>query len=304
MRLLPLALVVAVLAACAPGTEIRSAQPLGPIHAPRFELVAGQTSIERFDPPGAGAGLEMTVATLARNDNEFPVRLTDVSYTVYLQNKAVARGDLAPDLFLDAGATAPLRFKISTDLRGKTDLLRAVVRAFADAPLPFRIEGRLAFTSLSYGFDTTSRVLVQGSTLARQSVVPPQLRLDESESRVYLLRPDVPVVQVVLHATNPGDIGYFLYGKDLVLTLAGQEMAREDMRPVPLAAGRDGRIDILFYPVPAELSPEGAAALDAALGGIPTLLKVRGPLFMDVLGVDSFDVPAGWDATGFVDADR
>lgn len=301
--LLLLALIV-TLAGCAPRTEIRSAEPIGPIHPPRFELVPGQTSIERFDPPGAGGGLSMTVATLAHNDNPFPVRLASVDYTVLLQGKPVTKGRLEPDLFLDAGATAPLRFAIETNLKGNTELLRAVVRAFADTPLAFRIEGRMRFTSLSYAFDTQTRVLVDGSTLARQSVAPPRLRLDEGESRVYLLRPGVPVVQAVLQAANPGDIGYFLYGKDLVLTLAGHEMAREDMRPVPLAAGRDGRIDILFYPVPSELPGDAAAALDAALSGIPTLLRVDGSLYMDVLGIDSFEVPGGWGVTGFVDADR
>jgi len=306
LRRSPLLLAAALLlAACAPRTDIRRAEPLGAILPPTFELVPGQTSIERFDPPGAGAGLEMTVGTLARNPNGFPVRLTRVDYSVYLEGKSVLNGEqMTPDLFLDAGATAPWRFTVSTDLRRKPDLLRAVVRAFADTPLAFRIEGSLRFTSASYAFETKNRVLVSGSTLARQTVQAPVLRLDESESRVYLLRPDVPVVQVVVQARNPGDVGYFLYGKDLTVTLAGQSLAREDMRPVPLAAGQDGRIDMLFYPVRDELGPEAQAALDAALQGIPTLLRVRGSLYMDVLGVDSFQVPEGWEVTGFVDADR
>ncbi len=293
-----------LLAACAPGTEIRSAEPLGPILPPLFEVVTGQTSIERFDPPGAGAGLEMTVGTLVRNPNDFSVRLTEVDYTVFLQGTAVLKGQIEPDIFLEAGASAPLRFPVATDLRRKPALLRAVVGAFADTPLPYRVEGSLRFSSASYAFATKNRVLAAGSTLARQSVQAPELRLNENESRVYMLRPDVPVVHLVVEARNPGDIGYFLYGKDLKLTLAGETMASEDMRPVPLAAGRDGRIDILFYPLAQDLSASGRDALDAALQGIPTLLRVQGVLLMDVLGVDSFEVPSGWQITGFVDADR
>jgi hypothetical protein len=209
---------------------------------------------------------------------------------------------MRPALYLEAGSTAPLRFPIHSDLKGKSGLLHAVVRAFADTPLPFRIEGTLRFSSSSYTFDTRKGVLVAGATLARQTVAPPRLRLDEAASRAFTLRAGVPVVQVVVKATNPGDIGYFLYGKDLELTLAGQSMAREDMRPVPLAAGQEGRIDLVFYPDPRKLSADADAALQAALQGIPTLLRVKGTLTMDVLGVDSFTVPPDWEIAGFVSA--
>jgi len=296
-----LALVLA-LAGCAPSTAIKSARPLGEIRPPAFELVPGQTSIERFDPPGAGAGLSMTVGTLVRNPNPFPVRLEAVSYDVVLDGDRVARGAMTTSIYLEAGATAPLKFPVHSDLKGKTGLLRAVVRAFADTPLPFRVEGTVRFTSASYAFETRKAVLVEGATLARQTVAPPRLRLDEAASRVFMLRPGVPVVQVVVMATNPGDIGYFLSGKDLTLTLAGQSMARDDMRPVPLAAGEEGRIDLIFYPVPAKLSDDGRAALEAALHGIPTLLRLNGQLAMDVLGVDAFQVPSDWEVAGFVRA--
>ena len=288
------------LAACAPGTAIKSARPLGEIQPPTFQLVAGQTSIERFDPPGAGSGLSMTVGTLVRNPNRFPVRLQSVAYTVVLHGDRVGKGTLSPGLYLGPGATAPLRFPIHSDLKNNRSLLRAVVRAFADTPLPFRIEGTLRFTSSSYAFESRRGVLVSGATLARQTVEPPRLRLDERTTRAFTLRPGVPVVQVVVQASNPGDIGYFLYGKDLALTLAGQAMAREDMRPVPLAAGQDGRIDLVFYPDPKKLSANAEAALQAALQGIPTLLRVKGTLTMDVLGVDSFTVPPDWEIVGFV----
>ena len=132
------------------------------------------------------------------------------------------------------------------------------------------------------------------ATLARQTVQAPLLRLDEGASRVFLLRPGVPVAQVVLQANNPGEIGYFLHGKDLSLTLGSWPVATEDMRPVPIAAGQTTRIDILFYPLPDSLGDEAAAALQASLDGNTMLLRLDGELFMDVLGVDSFPVPSGW----------
>ncbi len=291
---------VIALAACAPRTEIRRTEQIQDILPPVFELVPGQTSIERFDPPGAGGGLEMVVGSLVRNANEFGVRLESISYVVFLEDRQMVRGALAPEVFLEAGATAPISFAVSAELVGQNDLLRAAARAFADRPLRFRIEGTMRFSAAGYAFETRQRLLLAGETLARQSVQAPLLRLDEAASRVFMLRPDVPVAQVVLQANNPGDIGYFLHGKDLSLTLGSWPLATEDMSPVPIAAGQTTRIDILFYPVPAELSPEAQTALQAALDGNTTLLRLDGELFMDVLGVDSFPVPTGWTVTGFV----
>lgn len=289
-----------LLGACAPRTEVRTVEEIGTTLPVEFELVPGQTSIERFDPPGAGGRLELTVGTLARNPNVFGVRLESVSYVVFLEGKAVARAALAPDVYLEGAATAPLRFDIATSLAGQAELLKAAARAFADRPLQFRVEGVVRFATATHVYETRNKVLVSGSTLARQTVQAPVLRLAEAESRVFMLRPDVPVVQLVLQAVNPGEIGYFLYGKDLGLTLGNWPMATEDMSPVPLAAGQSSRIDILFYPDFLELQDEARVALEAALAGYTTLVRLEGDLYMDVLGVDSFPVPAGWSVTGFV----
>jgi len=291
---------LSLLSACAPRTEIRRTEQITDIIPPVFELVPGQTSIERFDPPGAGGGLEMVVGTLVHNPNDFGIRLEAVSYVVFIEDRQMVRGGLSPEIYLEPGATAPVRFDIVTELGNQNELLRAAARAFADRPLQFRIDGTLRFSSASYAFETRNRQLVVGSTLARQSVQAPLLRLDEDDSRVFLLRPGVPVAQVVLNANNPGDIGYFLHGKDLVLTLGGWPVALEDMRPIPIAAGATTRIDIIFYPQMQELTDDALTALTAALDGSTTLLRVEGELFMDVLGVDSFPVPTGWSVTGFV----
>ncbi len=110
----------------------------------------------------------------------------------------------------------------------------------------------------------------------------------------------MPVAQVVLLANNPGDIGYFLHGKELTLMLGGWPVATEDMSPVPIAAGETARVDLLFYPVTSSLGEESMTALRAAMDGYATLIRLEGDLFMDVLGVDSFPVPSGWSVTGFV----
>jgi hypothetical protein len=293
-----------LLAACAPGTDIESAEPLSTILPPTFEVVPGRTSIERFDPPGTGGALDLTIGAQVENPNDFPVRLSRIDYTVFLENRQVARGSFESVIFLDAGGMAPVTFEIATEVGNNVALLRSVVRAFADTPLDFRVEGTLDFSSLSYGFTTRRRELLVGETLARQTVTPPALRLDETASEVFELRAGVPVVRAVVTATNPGDIGYFLYGKDLALRLGGYELALADMDPVPVAAGAGTRIDLLFYPDPALLTAEGRAALDAALDGIATQMEVEGDLQMDVLGVDTFAVPAGWQVVGFVDLDR
>lgn len=304
-RLGPFFLTLAVLlAACVPGTDIQSAEPLSTILPPTFMVVPGRTSIERFDPPGTGGWLEMTFGAQVENPNEFPIRLGRIDYTVFLENRQVTRGAIDTELFLEAGGAAPVTFAIATEIGNNSGLLRAVVRAFADTPLAFRVEGTLDFSSLSYGFTTRRRELFSGTTLARQAVTPPALRLDELDSEVFLLRAGVPVVRVVVVADNPGDIGYFLYGKDLLLTLGGHPLALADMDPVPVAAGDGTRVDLLFYPVESDLNPAARAALQAALAGIPTQLELEGELLMDVLGVDTFTVPAGWQVVGFVDMDR
>lgn len=293
-----------LLTACAPRSEIRRAQPLGPIEPPRFELVPGRTRIERFDPPGAGGGLELAVAALVSNPNDFPVELERLEYTVRLAGQAVAQGVLLPALRLAPGDREALNFTVDTEVGRRPELLRAVVGAFADAPLDFALEGRLEFSSPGFAFVTRVLPLASAPVSARETVQPPQLLLDEADSEVYELQAGVPVVRVVVQAVNPGDVGYFLYGRDLQLRLAGELVALEDLPPSPLPAGEPSRIDLLFYPDETLLAPAAVRALEAALQGIPTNLELSGQLWMDVLGIDTFAVPSAWRVVGFVDADR
>ena len=302
--LLGLLLLTIVVAGCAPAGEIRVAEPIGTIQPPTFELVPGFTSIERFDPPGTGTDLELTIGTLVRNPNTFGITVDRITYRVRLTNVEVATGVLEQSVYLEPGATAPVRFEIATGLERRPRLLRAILAAFADEPVPFEVHGRVSFSSPSYAFESRDRLLVSGATLARQSLEQPRLAVDESLSRIYVVQAGVPVVQVVLQIENPGDIGYFLYGRDLELSLGGAPLGREDLPPTPIPAGRSQQVTILFYPVVERLTAPAATALDAALAGIPTLLQIQGELRLDVLGVDTYDVTPPRVLSAFIDADR
>lgn len=290
------------LASCAPGAEVR-AVPTTEIVPFTFEAVPGRTRLVRFDPPGAGERLELELAVLGSNPNDFGVRLDRFEYRVLLAGREVARGALEPNRFVTAGGTVPLRFPVRADLPPRRPLLSAVARAFTGDPLPYRLEGQVRFSAGGFAFDTRDALLVEGELLPSETVVPPRVRLDAGGTRAFQVHAGVPVIQIAASAHNPGEIGYFLSGKDVALSLAGQTMARLDIVPLPLPAGETRRLELLFYPDPATLDEAGDRAIDAVLQGVPTGFSVRGGLAMDVLGVESFAVPGGLALDGFVDAD-
>lgn len=285
--------VLLALAACAPAaydSEITSATPIGDVFAPRFKVDADDTYIERFDPPGAGAGLVLAVATVVHNPNSFPIVLERVDYQLALAGEVVAAAALATEVELAAGGSEPLRWAIEADLADHATLWSQVVAAFAGSPLPFELEGRLGFASQTYAFTTGMRLLVDGTVLSRESVVAPRIRLDPVGSRVTLVRPDAPVVTVAIVAQNPGDVGYFLSGRGLVLELNDAPVAVIDLSPLPLPAGESVRTELTFLIDRSRLDEAGREALDVALAGHRGYVRLLGALAYDVLGVDSFPV--------------
>jgi hypothetical protein len=222
-----------------------------------------------------------------------------MEYDIFLNGSKVASSQLDLDQFILGNAQVPLKFPITVSLEGELELMKAVARAFTGTPLAFQIEGKTVFTSQSYEFESRKGLIVQGETLARESVQAPQLRLSEDSSEVFFVE-NAPVIRAVIQATNPGEVGYFLYGKDVTVSLNGEVIALQDVTPVPLPAGQDSRFELLFYPNIYQLSETGRLALDAALEGIPTSIDVDGKLLLDVLGVDTFEVPNGWALKGFV----
>jgi len=290
-----LAIAAAWLVACAPASveregEITSATPLGDVFAPRFQVEEGATHIERFDPPGAGAGFALAVAATVRNPNAFPVVLQRVEYTLSIAGEAVATGRLEPALELNAGESGALEWTIVADLTERRALWSAVVGAYAGTPLPFEVEGRLVFASQSYVFTTGTRALMAGTALAREAVRSPRLRLDGVASRIALVRSDAPVAVITLVAVNPGDVGYFLSARDVVLELDGSVLATLDLGPVPMPAGETIRTEITFLIDRARLGADAEAALAAVLAGRSGAVRLKGSFVYDVLGVDSFAV--------------
>jgi hypothetical protein len=288
------------LVACAPASveregEITSATPLGDVFAPRFQVDPDATHIERFDPPGAGAGFALAVGSDVRNPNAFPVVLQSVEYTLSIAGEPVATGRLEPGLELSAGDSGTLDWTIAADLTERRGLWSAVVGAYAGTPLPFDVEGRLVFASQSYVFTTGTRALMSGTALAREAVRPPRLRLDGVSSRITLVRSDAPVAVLTLVAVNPGDVGYFLSARDVVLELDGFVLASLDLGPVPMPAGETIRTEVTFLIDRSRLDADAEGALASVLAGQRGAVRVKGSFVYDVLGVDSFAVDLGGD---------
>jgi hypothetical protein len=301
-RALLATLLVVALAACAPGArgpaevvegEIVAATPIADVLAPRFELLAEGTRIERFDPPGAGAGLGVAIATRLRNPNDFAVTIERIEYVLTLAGIPVARGELAPGLVIEPNGDALLDWGIDAPLSERRELWRPVVDTFVGEPLPFALEGIVRFTSQSYAFTTGTRPLVEGTLLADQAIAPPRLRLDGTASRVTLVRADAPVVSLSLLVSNPGDIGYFLSGSALELEVNDAVVAWADLGPVPVPAGETRRVELIFIVELGRLSPEALEALAEALRGERAVVRVQGGFAYDVLGVDSYRADIG-----------
>jgi hypothetical protein len=292
------AVLMAALAACAPArtapqAEIASATPIADIFAPRFELVAGQTAIDRFDPPGAGAGLGLAIATRVANPNDFAITIQRIDFRLTLAGRLVARGVLEPGIEVPPRAATEIAWRVDTDLTEHRELWRAVVEAFAGTPLPFQVDGTVRFASEAYAFTTGSRTLVQGAALATKSVSAPRLRLASADGRITIVRSDAPVISLTLIASNTGDVGYFLSGRDLVLEVNDHVMATIDLGPVPVPAGETSRTDLVFIVDRSRLSAAADGALRLALEGTRGDVRIRGAFVYDVLGVDSYAASIG-----------
>lgn len=306
-RLLSLLLLVLAVVACTPGTsapdperEITSATPIGDVFAPRFAFDADNSAIVRFDPPGAGAGLALAVASVARNPNSFPVVLQSVEYRLKVVGEVVAEGRVDLDLALEAGAKADVAWRFDADLADRRALWSPVVSAFAGTPLPIELEGRVVFTSQSYAFTTGLRTLFAGGVAAREAVAAPSVRFDGVSTRLTVVRSDAPVISVGLVVRNPGEIGYFLSGRQLALELNDALVGSVDLAPTPVPAGESIRLELVYLIDVPRLDAVALAALDEAIAGRRAELRVLGALVYDVLGVDSFPVELDQPLTGSI----
>ncbi|MGL4609299.1 MAG: LEA type 2 family protein [Trueperaceae bacterium] len=276
------------------GTNIELAEPVTPVEPLTFGIE--EAVIERFNPPGpsSAALLELRLKTRAQNINPFALTLTRIEYTLFLQNKEITGGVFSPNLEVAGNAQNSFTLAIDTTLEDR-GLIKAAAQTYTGTPLPFHIEGTLSFTSNSYGFTTRNLTLFSGTLTSKQKLKLPSFTL--SESRVFTLRDNVPVVRALVQAENTGDVGYFFYGKDLELFLDGVAIAKQDVSAIPLQTRGQNSIEILFYPSPTDLDGGAIDLLNQVLQGKEASLEIRGPAFIDVLGVDTYEL-TDWSITG------
>jgi len=309
------AVALLALTACAPRVlgEITDMSPVVDVVAPRFVLDPRETRIERFDPPGAGAGLVVDLSVVVSNPNTFDLFLESVDYRLLLAGERAHVAVLEPGLSVPALGSARWRWRLEASLADQPRLWSAVVASFAGDPLPFAVEGRLRFLSEVFIFSTGVRPLFSGVLRARQAVQPPEIAVLAGSEGTVVARADAPALRFFLELRNPGDVGYFVSARALALGLlpprfdasgaslppndaeraAASAVAVFDLAPVPLPAGATVRREIVVVLDQGRLAAEGRELVEALLAGEPTRFVIDGPFVYDVLGADSFQVPEG-----------
>lgn len=265
-----------------------------------FEVLPEGTSLGKYNPPGAGATVGLSITAAVRNPNGYPLRLQSLDYEVFVNGVSAGQGVMTSPLALEPLGTGQVTFDVQIDLRRQPAVVREIAATFAGAALTFRLEAAVTVETLGYRATLARYSLFEGVTVATETVRAPELSLDESESSVFMLEAGLPVVRVVATVSNPGDIGYFIYGADLQLLFDGEPLARADMRPSPVPAGGESRIELLFYPDISRLPPSARLSLLGALEGGTVTAEVRGGLLLDVLGIDTYNVPPAWQIRGTV----
>lgn len=312
--------------------EITDMSPVVDVVAPRFAVDGASTRIDRFDPPGAGAGLALTIAVDVVNPNAFDLLLERVDYGLRIGGERIAADVLEPGLLVPALGSAPLRWSLEASLADVPSLWRDVVGTFAGAPLAFAVEGQLRFLSEVFVFTTGVRPLFTGELRAREAIDPPTVAVVAGREQAVVARADAPALRFTLALRNPGDVGYFVSARSLQLELlvprspsdartegavlggprppTPTELAEAlpvgtvDLPPLPLPAGATVETDLVVVLDPARLPAAAAARVEALLAGQPTTFVVTGPLVYDVLGVDSFPVPIAGPLWGVFDVGR
>lgn len=309
--------------------EITDMSPVVDVVAPRFVVDAAGTRIDRFDPPGAGAGLALTIAVDVLNPNAFDLLLERVEYGLRVGGERIAANLLEPGLLVPALGSARLVWSVEASLADVPGLWRDVVGTFAGAPLPFEVEGQLRFLSEVFVFTTGVRPLFTGELRARQAIDPPTVSIVAGREQAIVARADAPALRFTLSFRNPGDVGYFVSARSLQLALLVPRSASDartegavvggplpptptelaealpvgtvDLPPLPVPAGATAEADLLVVLDPARLPPAAAARVEALLKGQPTTYVIGGALVYDVLGVDSFAVPSSEPLWGVFD---
>lgn len=307
-RLLSVVLVIILTAAgCAPRLTPDSVASgrLPELQAPGFSAAVSGTLVSSFDPPGSGARLRVQLPVAIRNPNPFEltVRLSELSFRLGSGSEARPLPEATGWLTVPAGSTAWHTFELSQGLRQDAGLLRQAAAVYAGQRLPVILSGTFHYSSERHPWLTAGQFSVSALAGPDGTVELPELTIVAADSSAYFLPDDSPVVRVIIEAVNPGSIGYLLHAKDLVLQLAGQAIAVHDLPPTPVPAGSSSRVALNFAPVPALLSPAGRTALSDALAGAAAELLIEGQLALDVLGLDTWLLPADQQLRSVIHAD-
>ena len=138
-KFFPLALVVALAAACA------SLGPLGAyVQAPRFERVPDDRPSIRLAPPSLGrvlGGATIRIVTRVTNPNAFGFTLSSLDGTLYLDNTRAATSNFPLGLPLGPGAQTDIPIELSVDFAELPGLANVIRSATARQPIDYRFEG-------------------------------------------------------------------------------------------------------------------------------------------------------------------
>lgn len=299
-RILALVLLSYLLSSCIPaGSSIR-AEPKVDIIPLQFSLLQDRTMIERFDPPGAGSQLEMTIGLGIKNPNSFGINLREINYQIALAGVRVEKDVLEPNYYIRANGEAVIDYKLKASVEGKSKLIKAIARAFTGQAIDFEMDGETVFESLTHEFKSRPETLVSGQVAVRNEVLMPILELDKEETKIYSLRADAPVIKVQIKAENPGEVGYFIYGQEVILTLGGQFMLSQDIALSAIPAAKTSIVELFFYPDMQHMPDAAKEAIAEALSGKPIPFSLTGDILVDVLGIETYTVTDGWNIYGSV----
>lgn len=253
----------------------------------------GDARLERFDPPGAGDALEATIDVTYVNPNTFDVRLRSVTVALDLADDTVYEERLEVDLLLPGGGSVDDVLAVSVPSPRAPATIVAVASAFVGEPLTWRLRGPMAFTAGGFRFDVADRTWAEGVIVPTSTLTIPAFTVGDGGVTTYALRPGTTVVDVAVDVTNAGDIGTFLVGRDVTLSIDDVPIAVSDVGPVPLPAGATRS---LVWSFPYDLgaaTDEAASAWERWTAGSEVRVTLTGAMTVDVLGVASIPL-AGW----------
>ena len=288
-------LVLAVLlAGCAPATrqDQSAADRLPELLPPQVSLSGERARIDSFNPPGTGASVLVTVPVTITNPNGFPIEVHSVEFS---QRLAGSSDQVGPrglmNVLLPAASSRDFELRLSRSLRQDAELLTRIAQSFAGSSLTFDIEGTVAYSSQMHPWNTQEGFSLGGTAVAQTGVMTPELVVNVSESTIFHLAGSPAVVRVVVNIHNPGTVGYLVHARELIVELAGEPVASQDLPPTPVAAGETTVVAVNFATTTGLLNRQARAVLSDALTGVPVELLVRGRVVWDVLGLDSFRQP-------------